>query len=48
MLTIFKKNAREKALEFKKSLIIPQYEKIYNKAIQSVAEESKSLVEVTS
>lgn len=48
MLTIFKKNAREKALEFKKSLIMPQYEKIYNKAIQSVAEESKSLVEVTS
>ena len=48
MLTIFKKNAREKALGFKKSLIMPQYEKIYNKAIQSVAEESKSLVEVTS
>jgi len=34
MFSLFKKNARTKALEFKKSLIIPQYENLYNQAIQ--------------
>jgi N-acetyl-alpha-D-glucosaminyl L-malate synthase BshA len=46
MLTTFKKNARQKALEFEKALIIPQYENLYNKAIQNVAEESESLMGV--
>jgi len=39
MLTQFKANARAKALEFKKSLIIPQYETLYKKAIANVKSE---------
>ncbi|NNL91415.1 MAG: N-acetyl-alpha-D-glucosaminyl L-malate synthase BshA [Saprospiraceae bacterium] len=34
MLADFRKNARNKALEFKKSVIIPQYEEVYMKALQ--------------
>lgn len=38
-LAKFKMNARTKALEFKKSIIIPQYEELYNKAIINVKSE---------
>lgn len=36
LLSAFRKNARDKALEFAKDTIIPQYEKLYMKALDKV------------